>query len=512
MPAVSIYILWGLTLLLSIGAFVAVFVLYKQSRKKVSPAVSQEELSQLEEMKAKGREILLEARDEALRIKREAESEAQKRRAEVSKLESRVSQKEEWIDKRIGASEEREKSLSLREKAQAESEKKIEEIKREQLEKLQRVSGLTKEEAKNIILTAVEKNLKSDIARRIKETEEEIKFEADRKAKEILVTAIQKVSTEYVAEYTTSTIALPDDEMKGRIIGREGRNIRTFENLAGVNVEIDETPGVITLSSFDGVRREVARRAMEKLIADGRIQPARIEEVVAKSQRDVDKIIREAGEQLVYETGVTGLPSEIIDLLGRFKFRTSYGQNMIAHTLEVVNIGKVLANEIGTDVKIVKAACLLHDIGKVLTADTEGSHTQIGADILRRHKISERIIQAMESHHEEKPFTSIEGILVNVADAISGARPGARYEDYESYVKRISELENIAASFDGVEKTFALQAGREVRVIVIPQKVDDNGIVTLAHGIAKRIHDEVVYPGMVKVTVVRENRAVEVAK
>ena len=509
------YILFGLMLLLSVGTIAAVLLLFLQLRKKsltTSVVSAPGDAQKNEELKTRAREIIVEAKDEAIRLRREAENDVNRRRQEISKLEQRITQKDEQTDRKMGMLDERERHLATKEKELQEREVGIENIKKEQLEKLQRVAGLTKDEAKNLIISAVEKNLKGEIAKRIRETEEEAKAESDKKAQEILVTAIQKASTDYVAEYTTSTVALPNDEMKGRIIGREGRNIKSFENASGVNVEIDETPGVITLSSFDGVRREIAKRSMEKLISDGRIQPSRIEEVMEKTRKEVEKIIHDAGEQLVYDAGVPGLPREIIDLLGRFKFRTSYGQNMITHTLEVVNLGKALASEVGADTKTVKAACLLHDLGKVLTADNEGSHTTLGADVLRRHKMPEKIIEAMESHHEEKPFTSVEGILVAVADAISGARPGARFEDYESYVKRISDIENIAASFEGVDKAFALQAGREVRVIVVPTQVDDAGIITMAHDIAGKIHDGVVYPGTVKVTVVRENRAVEVAK
>lgn len=512
-----IYILWGITILLSGGALSAVYFLYRQqSRKKVGGEEPLDLTGKTEEIikeaQTKAKEIMVDAKDRAHQIKRQAEVEGDRKRRELLEYEKKIEQENAHLGKRLGALEERERFYKNQEKKLEEKEKEIEEIKRRQLEKLQRVALLTQDEARKIILEAVEKNLEEETARRIKEAEEEIKDKADGKAREIIAQAIQSGGTDYVAEYTTTTVAIPDDEMKGRIIGKEGRNIKTFEKYTGVDVDIDETPGVIKLSSFNSLRREIARRAMEKLIADGRIQPSRIEEIVEKSQKEVEKIVHEAGEKLVYDLGIGGLPREIINVLGRFKFRTSYGQNMIAHTHEVVNLGKVLAAELGANVKIVKTACLLHDIGKVLQEENEGSHVQIGVDFLKRFKIQDSIIHAVEAHHEDVPFKTIEAVLVQVADAISGARPGARYEDFESYLKRVSDMENIATSFIEVEKAYAIQAGREVRVITIPTKVSDAGITQLAHKIADKIHEEIVYPGTVKVTVIRESRAVEVAK
>ncbi len=510
------YFLWGITVLFSGGALTVVYLLYrKQGSEKVSELsgdmkVKADELIRSAHNRAK--EMELEAKDRAFQIRREAEKERERKRREISDLEKSVEQKEGSLEKKLGGLEERERYLKEQEKKLGDKDKEIEDIKKQQLDKLQRVASLTQEEAKKIILGAVEKNLEEEISRKIKEAEESVKDGVEQKTQEILAQAIQNAGTDYVAEYTSSTVAIADDEIKGRIIGREGRNIKAFETATGVDVTIDETPGIIKLSSFNSLRREVARRAMEKLIKDGRIQPGRVEELVEKTNKEVEKIVHEAGEKLVYEVGVGGLPREVIDVLGRFKFRTSYGQNMITHTMEVVNIGKILAAEMGANVKVVKAGCLLHDIGKVLQEDSEGSHVQIGVDFLRRYKIREEVIHPVEAHHEDVPYNSLEAVIVHVADAISGARPGARYEDFESYVKRVTDMENIATSFDSVDKAFAIQAGREVRVITIPTKITDTGITKLAHDIAEKIHQDVVYPGTVKVTVIRESRAVEVAK
>jgi len=511
------YLMWAVTVLFSGGALVAVYFLYR--KQPGTPLVRQEpqiDKAKTEELikeaQTQVKEMLLDAKDRAYQIKRQAEGERDKKNQELLEHEKKIEQKEASLGKQLGVLEERERNFRNQEQKLDLKEKEIEEIKKKQLEKLQRVASLTQEEARKIILDAVEKNSSEEISRRIKEIEEEVKEQADSKAKEIIVQAVQNAATDYVAEYTTSTVNINDDEIKGRIIGREGRNIKAFEKETGVDVTIDETPGVIKLSSFNSIRREVARRSMEKLIVDGRIQPSRIEEVVRKTEKEIEKIVHEAGEKLVYEVGVGGLPREVIDVLGRFKFRTSYGQNMITHTMEVVNIGKILASELGANVKLVKAGCVLHDIGKVLQEDNEGSHVQIGIDFLRRYKIREEVIHAVEAHHEDVAFKTIEAVLVHVADAISGARPGARYEDFESYVKRVTDMENIATSFEGVDKAFAVQAGREVRVIAIPAKITDTGLPKLAHDIASKIHSDVVYPGTVKVTVIRENRAIEVAK
>ncbi len=459
----------------------------------------------------RAREIIQDAREEAFKTRKAAEDESRRVRTEALQVEQRLAQKEENIDRKLSAMDEREKQLEVK---KAELEKKLAEVEQnrtELLSKLERAAGLTREEAKNLILKTTETHLEQEIARKIREAEAEIKDSVDVKAREILADAMFHGVTDYVSEFTTTTVKLPDDEMKGRIIGREGRNIKAFETATNVDVDIDETPGVIRLSSFDPVRREVAKVSLERLIADGRIQPVKIEEIVAKTQKDIARIIHEEGEKLCHTVGVFNLPADKVDLLGRFKYRFSYGQNMIVHTLEETKIGIALANEIGADVNVVRLACLLHDIGKVIT-DEEGTHVELGVDLLKRNHMPQKVINAVAEHHEDKPFSSIESIVVYIADAISGARPGARRENVEDYIKRLSDLENIANSFTGVEKSFAIQAGRELRVIVIPDQVDDNKATKLSHDIAEKIQKELTYPGQVKVTVIRETRSVDIAK
>lgn len=405
----------------------------------------------------------------------------------------------------------KEEALKIREKIEKEKaaiEKKLEEIEKireKQVKKLEQIAGFTSEEAKKLMMKKFTRELTEEMARKIKVAEEKAEEEADKKAREIIAAAIQRAATDYVAEYTTSTIKLSDEEMKGRIIGKEGRNIRAFEIATGVDVELEEE-GEITLSSFDPIRRAMAKEAMQRLIADGRIQPARIERVVQRTKADFKRAIKNAGRELCFKAGVTNLPEEIVELLGRFKYRTSYGQSLYQHTLEVVNLGKLIAAEIGADIHLVKTACLLHDIGKVLSHEAEGSHTKIAVDLLSRYKLPKAVIDAVASHHEEVPIETLEQIAVYVADAISGARPGARYEPLEEYLKRVSELENVAKSFEGVADTYAIEAGREVRVIVKPEKISDSQMAKLAHDIGEKIQAEVPYPGRVKVTVVRETR------
>jgi len=388
----------------------------------------------------------------------------------------------------------------------------VEKIKQEQLAKLERVAGLTRDEARRLILEAVESRLKEEIARRLKEAQDLAKQKADKKAREILVDSMLQGATDYVAEYSVSTIKLADEEVKGRIIGKEGRNIRALEQVTGVDFDIDETPGEIRLSSFDPVRREIARVALERLIKDGRIQPARIEEIVEKTKKDIEKIIFEEGEKLCHSVGVYNMPADKLALLGKFKYRFSYGQNMIAHTLEETKIGVKLAHEVGANVNIVRLGCLLHDIGKVITEE-EGSHVDLAVDLLRKNGMPEEVIACVAQHHEDKPFSSVESILVYIADAISGARPGARYEDYEEYIKRLRNLEEIAKSQTGVVDAYAFQAGRELRVIVKPDEVDDTTAIKISYDITKKIEEKIKnYPGQIKVTVIRELRAVSVAK
>lgn len=497
---------------LTFGRFFPSFQKKEEKPKRKYPKPSIKRLPVSPQALAKAREIILNAKDEALKIRREAEIEAGRQRQELEKIKERINLQQVSIDKKEGILEERERNLRTREERLESKLSEIEEIKKEELSKLEKIAHLTREEAKNLIMEAMERKLKEETALKIKEAEKKIKDEADQRAKEILSTAIQRAATDYVAEYTTSTIKLPDEDWKGRIIGREGKNIRTFEKVTGVDVELDETPGEILISSFDSIRRAVAVEALKKLIADGRIQPTRIEETVKRVQNDFKRSLYKAGEELCYRVGVTNLPEEIVSLLGRYQYRTSYGQSLYQHTLEVVNLGKILAAEIGADVNIVKMACLLHDIGKVLSAEVEGPHAQIGVDLLRRHGIPEAVLAAISTHHEEEPIKTAEQAVVCVADAISGSRPGARYESLEAYIKRIKELENVALSFKGVEGAFAIQAGREVRVIVKPEVIDDAEMKILANKIAEKIRKETTYPGQIQVNVIRETRTQAIAK
>lgn len=478
---------------------------------KVDPQFIRDAQRYIEQAKSKAREIIIEAKDEAIKIKSKAESEIAKARQDINALEQKVADK-------LTKLEEKEKELEKKSQ-DVEKTKDLVEKEKERLqglvasmeEKLQSISGLTKEEAKSQLLGLLEKDLIQEKAKRIKEIEEEIRLESERLSQDILLTAMRRGATDLVAEHTVSRIKLPDEDMKGRIIGREGRNIRTFEELTGVDLDMDSSPGDIIISSFDPVRREIARIALEKLMADGRIQPARIEEVVLATQKDMDQILYKEGENLCHRVGVYNLPRDVISVLGRFKYRFSYGQNLIEHTLEETRIGVSIAQEIGADAEVVRMACLLHDIGKVIS-DEEGSHVDIGVDFLKRYKIPEKVIACVAEHHGDKPFTSVESAIVNLADHISGTRPGARSEDYESFKKRMEDLEKAATSFDGVEKAYAISAGREVRVIVKPEKIDDATAKVLAREIAKKIELEQTYPGVVKVVVIREVRFTDTAK
>lgn len=452
--------------------------------------------------------IIIEAKDEAYKIKRDAEEEARKTRQEALAIENRLIAKEESIDKKISSLDDRERQLRVREGEQAKRLAEIEKIRTELIAKLEKVAQLTRDEAKALILSAMEDRLKVDIAKRIREAETVAKQESEQKAREILVDAMRHGATDYVPEYTVSTIKITDEDFKGRIIGKEGRNIRAFEMASGVDVDLDEE-GVIRLSSFDPVRREVARITLEKLIKDGRIQPVRIEELVRQTQAEVEKIMFAEGEKLCHAVGVYSMPADKIALLGRFKFRFSYGQNMIAHTLEETKIGIALARELGADINIVRLGCLLHDIGKVIT-DKEGSHVQLGVELLRKNGMPQSVIDCVASHHEDIPFPSIEAVIVYISDAISGARPGARYEDIDEYVKRLKTLEEIAQSFPGVDKSFALQAGRELRVIIDPGKLDDASVTVTTKKIADAIEKRFpTFPGQIKITAIRELRVVE---
>jgi len=455
---------------------------------------------------------LEDAKAEANKIRGQADEDARRIRSEARQHDQRAREHEASIDRKLGAIDEREKSIEKKFDELMVKNEEVEKIKQEQLAKLERVAGLGKDEARKLIMEGVENRLKEDIAKKIKDSESHAKEVADEKAREIIIEAMQRMATDYVPEYTVSRVKLQNEDMKARIIGREGRNIQAFEKATGVDVDLDETPGEVQLSSFDGVRREIARVSMERLIADGRIQPARIEEIVEHTKNDIERLMFEEGQRLVREIGVHSLPRDLVAMLGRFKYRFSYGQNMILHTLEETKIATVIAQELGADVQTVKLGALLHDIGKTQTAEAEGTHTQLGVDIAKRFGMPEKVVNIVAEHHEDTPFTSIESIVVWIADAISGSRPGARHENVEDYIKRIQGLENIANSFSGVDKSYAISAGREVRVIVIPHEVDDASMTKLANDIATKIHDSMVYPGQVKVTVIRENRAVAVAK
>ena len=460
----------------------------------------------------KKREALLEAKEEAIKNKNEIERESKERRAEIQRYEKRVLSKEEALDKKSEALEKKESKLNAKDADLDRLKKELETIKNSHLRELEKISGLTSEQAKEYLLKSVEEDVKHETAVLIKELENKAKEEADKKAKDYVVTAIQRCAADHVAETTISVVQLPNEEMKGRIIGREGRNIRTLETLTGVNLIIDDTPEAVVLSAFDGVRREVARIALEKLIVDGRIHPARIEEMVEKAQRDVESMIREEGEAATLEVGVHGIHPELIRLLGRMKFRTSYGQNALKHSIEVAHLSGLLAGEIGADVRLAKRAGLLHDIGKSVDQEMEGTHVQIGADLCRKYKESGIVINAVEAHHGDVEPESLIACIVQAADTISAARPGARRETLETYTNRLKQLEDISNSFKGVEKSFAIQAGREVRVMVIPEKVSDDDMVLLARDIAKQVEDELKYPGQIKVNVIRESRVTDYAK
>ena len=458
------------------------------------------------------KESLLEVKEESIRTKNELEKETKERRAELQRYEKRVLAKEESVDKRSDVLEHRENKLTAKEEHLRQREAKVEELSQKRVQELERISGLTSEQAKEYLLKTVEDDVKHDTAKMVRELETQAKEEADKKAKEYVVNAIQRCAADHVAETTISVVQLPSDEMKGRIIGREGRNIRTLETLTGVELIIDDTPEAVVLSGFDPIRREVARIALERLIVDGRIHPARIEEMVEKAQKEVDTMIREEGEAAALDVGVTGIHPELIRLLGRMKFRTSYGQNSLKHSIEVAQLSGLIAGEIGLDVRLAKRAGLLHDIGKSIDHDVEGSHIQIGSDLCRKYKESPTIINAVEAHHGDVEPQSLIACVVQAADTISAARPGARRETIETYTNRLKQLEDITNQFKGVDKSFAIQAGREIRVMVVPEQVSDDDMVLLARDIAKQIEFELEYPGQIKVNVIRESRATDYAK
>ncbi|MDO4542367.1 MAG: ribonuclease Y, partial [Bacillota bacterium] len=464
------------------------------------------------EADAKKREALVEAKEEILKMKNESEKEAKERRNEVSKLEHRVLQKEENLDKKIENLEHKENQLSKKEQHIQNKLEEISDLEAKKHEELEKISGLTVDEAKSILLAGVEDEVKYDAAMMIKEIETEAKENAEKNAREIVAQAIQRVAADHASETTVSVVDLPNDEMKGRIIGREGRNIRTLETLTGIDLIIDDTPEAVIISGFDPIRREVARIALEKLIQDGRIHPARIEEMVEKAQREVDHRIKEEGEQATFNVGVHGIHPELIKTLGRLRFRTSYGQNVLNHSIEVAHLAGVMAGEMGLDATLAKRAGLLHDLGKAIDREMEGQHATLGADLAKKYGESKKVVNAIAAHHGDVEPTTVEAVLIQAADAVSAARPGARRETLETYIKRLEQLEDIAESFEGVEKSFAIQAGREVRIIVKPDKIDDVMSYSLARDIVKRISTEMEYPGQIKVVVIRETRAVDYAK
>ena len=460
----------------------------------------------------KKREAMLEAKEESIRVKNDLDKEVKERRAEIGRSERRIVQKEENLDKKLEAIEKREAGFAAKEEEINRQKAQVAKLNEERVKELESISGLTSEQAKDYLLKTVEEDVKIDTAKLIKEMEHKAKEEADKKAKEYVVTAIQKCAADHVAETTISVVQLPNDEMKGRIIGREGRNIRTLETLTGVDLIIDDTPEAVILSGFDPIRREVARIALEKLIVDGRIHPARIEEMVEKAQKEVETMIREEGEAATLEVGVHGIHPELVRLLGRMKFRTSYGQNALKHSIEVAQLSGLLAAEIGVDVRTAKRAGLLHDIGKSVDHDMEGSHIQIGVDLCRKYKESPIIINAVEAHHGDVEPESLIACIIQAADTISAARPGARRETLETYSNRLKQLEDISNGFKGVEKSFAIQAGREIRIMVVPEQISDADMVLLARDISKQIEAELEYPGQIKVNVIRESRVTDYAK
>ena len=466
----------------------------------------------IKDAEAQKKEMLLEAKEDNLKTKNELEKEVRERRAEIQKFEQRILNKEEAIDKKAETIDKREQSLKDREENLAEKQAKVDKLSEQRVNELERISGLTSEQAKEQLLQTVEEEIKIETAKIIKEGEARVKEESDKKARDIIVNAIQKCATDQVSEATISVVQLPNEDMKGRIIGREGRNIKTLESLTGVDLIIDDTPEAVVLSGFDPIRREVARIALEKLIVDGRIQPSRIEEMVNKAKKEVETIIREEGESATLEVGVHGIHPELIKLLGKMKFRTSYGQNALKHSIEVAHLSGLMASEMGLDVRVAKRAGLLHDIGKAVDHEQEGTHIQLGVELCRKYKESGVVVNAVEAHHGDVEPETLIACIVQAADAISAARPGARRETLETYTNRLKQLEDITNSFEGVDNSFAIQAGREIRVMVVPDKVSDADMVLMARDISKQIEAELEYPGQIKVNVVRESRAIDYAK
>ena len=510
-----LYALIGIIVGLVIGIFAGIQIRKNISEKEISRAEEEAKRIITESIKSaesKKREALVEAKEEILKARNEYEKEVKERRSDLQKQERRLQQKEETLDRKTDNIEKKEETLARKLSELEESREEVATVKKTQMEVLERISGFTAEEAKNYLISQLETEVTHESAMKIKEIEARFKDEADTKAREIISLAIQRYAADHVAEATVSVVPLPNDEMKGRIIGREGRNIRTLETLTGVDLIIDDTPEAITVSCFDPVRREIARIALEKLILDGRIHPARIEEMVEKAKREVDATIKAEGERAVFETNVHGLHPELVKLLGRMKYRTSYGQNVLNHSIEVSHVAGLLAAEIGANVAEAKRAGLLHDLGKAIDHEVEGSHVAIGVELARKYKESEAIVHAIEAHHNDVEPKTVVACLVQAADAISAARPGARRENLENYIKRLEKLEEVTSSFPGVEKSYAIQAGREVRIMVKPEQVSEDQMVLLARDIAKKIEEELEYPGQIKVHVLRETKVIEYAK
>ncbi|MGQ0600556.1 MAG: ribonuclease Y [Anaerolineales bacterium] len=517
-----VYLLVGLAVALIVG--LAAGYWFGQRQQKLKMQVREQQVEQqardlaqratllTQQAEAQTKEIVLKAKDEAIRIKNEAEVESVRRMGELNKEDQRLARRREELDRKVEQHDQRRSQLDKRQNQLDKRENDIGKLQEKRAEELQRVAAMTQEEARSLLIGEVEKTARGDMARTIRQIEEEAKAEGDRRARGIISTAIQRIASEHVSEITVSVVPLPADEMKGRIIGRNGRNIRTFEQAAGVDVIVDDTPEAVTISSFDPTRREVAKRALAKLVVDGRIHPAHIEKLVHDAQKEVEGVIKEAGEQAAFETGVPGLHPEILRLLGRLKFRTSYGQNQHGHAIETALLAGAIAAELGADVGLAKAGGLLHDIGKALDHEVEGTHAAIGAEYAKRYGVNPKVVNAIAAHHHEVEQLSVEAIIVEAADAISGARPGARRESLEQYIKRVKGLEEIANSFTGVQQSFALQAGREVRIIVNPERIDDLSALQLSKEIAKKIEETMTYPGQIRVTVIRETRATEFAK
>jgi len=496
---------------LLIGAVAAYYYFQQRSRNAVDSAERQAERI-IADAETTAKERIVQARDEAHQMRREAEKEHKERERELRQDESRLQRRRADLDERFERLEKREQALSQRQSALDKRHNQLQQLEQERLVELERVANMSQDEAKALLLETVEQEARQDMARVIREVEAEAKEDAERRARKVVTLAIQRIASDQVSEVSVSTVPLPSDDMKGRIIGRQGRNIRALENATGVDLVVDDTPEAVLLSCFDPVRREVARVALTKLILDGRIHPARIEKVVAKSREEVDQVIREAGDQAAIDAGVPGLHPEILKLLGRLKFRTSYGQNQLDHAVETAHIASILASELGANVQVTKAGALLHDLGKAVDHEVEGPHALIGADLAKRYGVSQAVVNCIASHHAESEAESLEAILVEAADAISGARPGARRESLETYVKRIKALEEVADSFEGVAETYAIQAGREIRIIVKPDEVDDLAAIQLSKNVAKTVEENLQYPGQIKVTVIRETRAVDFAK